>query len=189
MLKAKKLTLLLLSAFLCVSLAVSAVLLLGGKSAAKSAPIASAAETVHSHSWSHSTQLTASTTELSGGNYYLAGDVGLTEKDITVTGNVEICLNGHKLKGTGSNSVITVDGSGASLTLYDCNENANDGTITGGTSNGGVYIIHGASFTMKGGVITKNESSSGGGVKVLEGGTFTMDGGTISENDGGTEYH
>lgn len=65
------------------------------------------------------TELTADGGELASGNYYLTADVNLTS-DLTIAAGAEvtICLNGYKLAGTGTGSVITVNG--VSLTLTDC---------------------------------------------------------------------
>lgn len=66
----------------------------------------------------HESELTSTGGTLSDGNYYLNEDVTLTT-NLTITGTVNLCLNGHVLKGTGSESVITVN-DGATLNLYDC---------------------------------------------------------------------
>lgn len=129
----------------------------------------------HSNGW---TELTADTTTLSGGSYYLSGDVEYTgTASITVSGEVILCLNGHKLDLNGHHISV---GSGASLTLYDC---STGGVLTGGSGDtgGGVYV-GGGTFTMTGGSIAGNTANAGGGVYVDEGGTFTMEGGSINNN-------
>ena len=99
--------------------------------------------------------------------------------DIIIADDVyaAIDLNGQTLKGTGSGSVITVNGT---LTLMDSREG---GTITGGNAEkGGGVFVEGESFTMKGGNISGNNASmTGGGVEVSFG-SFTMSGGNISGN-------
>ena len=45
----------------------------------------------HSNNW---TEFTAGTTTLSGGSYYLSGDVVYSGTEITVSGEVILCLNG-----------------------------------------------------------------------------------------------
>lgn len=78
----------------------------------------------HSNNW---TEFTAGTTTLSGGSYYLSGDVEYTgTESITVSGEVILCLNGHKLDLKGQHISV---GSGASLTLCDC---STGGVVTGG---------------------------------------------------------
>ena len=130
----------------------------------------------HSNSW---TELTADTTILSDGSYYLSGDVEYTgTESITVSGEVVLCLNGQKLNLKGQHISV---GSGASFTLCDC---STGGVLTGGSDNfgGGVYVSSGGTFTMTGGNITGNTASSGGGVYVSGGGTFTLSGGNIAGN-------
>ena len=53
---------------------------------------------------------------LENGKYYLRDDLS---GDIVIKGQVELCLNGHSVTGTGTGSVITVS-EGASLRLCDC---------------------------------------------------------------------
>ena len=129
----------------------------------------------HSDGW---TALTADTTTLSGGSYYLSGDVEYTgAESITVSGEVILCLNGHKLN---LNKQHISVGSGASLTLCDC---STGGVLTGGSgSKGGGVYVGGGTFTMTGGSIAGNTAESGGGVYVDEGGTFTMEDGSINNN-------
>lgn len=130
----------------------------------------------HSDGW---TELTAGTTTLSDGNYYLSGDVEYTgTESITVSGEVLLCLNGHKLD---LNKQHISVGSGASLTLCDC---STGGVLTGGSGSngGGVYVGGGGTFTMTGGSIAGNTANAGGGVYVDKGGTFTMEDGSINNN-------
>ena len=183
---------------LAVSLPVSTAFAAEGETATDTGSEA----TVHDHTDGTWTELTATGGTLESGNYYLAGDVTLTT-DITVADNavVTLCLNGYKLTGTGTSSVITV-GAGASFTLEDCSADASApagrGVITGGIGfldvdtirrGGGVYISGNSTFTMNGGTISGNTATTCGGVYVVNGGTFTMNGGTISGNtanfDGG----
>ena len=130
----------------------------------------------HSNGW---TELKADTTTLSGGSYYLSGDVEYSgTESITVSGEVILCLNDHKLDLKGQHISV---GSGASLTLCDC---STGGVLTGGSGSkgGGVYVGGGGTFTMTGGSIAGNTAESGGGVYVDEGGTFTMEDGSINNN-------
>lgn len=129
----------------------------------------------HSNGW---TELTANTTTLSGGSYYLSGDVEYSGTEITVSGEVILCLNGHKLDLNKQHISVS---SGASLTLCDC---STGGVLTGGSGSkgGGVYVGGGGTFTMTGGSIAGNTAESGGGVYVDEGGTFTMEDGSINNN-------
>lgn len=130
----------------------------------------------HSNNWM---EFTAGTTTLSGGSYYLSGDVEYSgTESITVSGEVILCLNDHKLDLKGRRISV---GSGASFTLCDC---STGGVLTGGSDSarngGGVYVAGGGTFTMTGGSIAGNTAAAGGGVYVDEGGTFTMAGGSIN---------
>ena len=132
----------------------------------------------HSNNWM---EFTAGTTTLSGGSYYLSGDVEYSgTESITVSGEVILCLNDHKLDLKGRRISV---GSGASFTLCDC---STGGVLTGGSDSarngGGVYVAGGGTFTMTGGSIAGNTAAAGGGVYVDEGGTFTMAGGSINNN-------
>lgn len=131
----------------------------------------------HSDGW---TELTADTTTISGGSYYLSDDVVYTgAESITVSGEVILCLNGQELDLKGQHISV---GSGASLTLCDC---STGGVLTGGSGSngGGVYVGDGGTFTMTGGNITGNTANAGGGVYVDKDGTFTMEDGSINNNN------
>lgn len=157
---------------------------------------------------------TALTTEggtLRDGNYYLDQNITLTN-DLTFSGTVTLCLNGYKLTGDGSGSVIKNSGK---LTICDCqsgNENykhyytvdeatglysfVSDGTttdnyivggvITGGntTSSGGGIYMSGitAELVLQGGTIAGNYTKYCGGGVHVEAGKFTMNGGAIKGN-------
>ena len=134
----------------------------------------------HSDGW---TELTADTTTISGGSYYLSDDVVYTgAESITVSGEVILCLNGQELNLNGQHISVS---NGASLTLCDC---STGGVLTGGSGSngGGVYVDGGGTFTMTGGSIVGNTANAGGGVYVDEGGTFTMAGGSINNNNATT---
>ena len=133
----------------------------------------------HSNNWM---EFTAGTTTLSGGSYYLSGDVEYSgTESITVSGEVILCLNDHKLDLKGRRISV---GSGASFTLCDC---STGGVLTGGSDSarngGGVYVDEGGTFTMAGGSINNNKATSGGGGGVMVNlGTFTLSGGSITGN-------
>ena len=131
-------------------------------------------------------ELSTPTTFLTTGKYYLTSNL---TGDITISSDAEVtlCLNEHTITGSGSGSVITVNGK---LTLCDCST-TKAGTITGGSAEkgGGVFVGENATFTMMNGEITDNKAygtsssnSIGGGIFVGEGATFTMNSGTISKN-------
>ena len=146
------------------------------------APPAAAQAETHDHSgWE---ELTSAGGEMGGGTYYLTDDVEL-QSDLTVTGEVTLCLNGHILKGTGQNSVISVQ-DGADFTLCDCNGSQSTHYYT--VDEDGLYIFDGVTADtpeaqpLEGGVVTGKNTIEGGGIYV-RGSTFTMEGGTIAGND------
>ena len=117
------------------------------------------------------------------GSYYLTADVTLSSRWNVSGGRFDLCLNGHSITMTGSNSVIYIR-SNAVLNLYDCGDT---GTITGGNASNGGGVYDTGTFNMFGGTITGNSASSnGGGVYVYNDGsytsTFNLNGGTISNN-------
>ena len=64
------------------------------------AEVAAASEesAAHDHDDGEWTALTADGGVLTAGKYYLAEDVSLTT-DLTISGEVTLCLNGHELRG------------------------------------------------------------------------------------------
>ena len=159
-----------------------------------------------SHSDIPYTRLTITGSTLGEGNYYLDGDVTLTSS-LVIDGVVNLCLNGHKLIGSGSGRVISV-GANATLNVCDCqttphwgkwdgdsytltdsdpSDNAytkfTGGVITGGKGNtgGGVYNGQGGTFNLYGGNIAGNSATNDGG-GVSNYGTFTQFGGSIANN-------
>ena len=148
--------------------------------------------------------------ELESGNYYLYGDVEVVSDTLEITGNVNICLNGHSLIGTDAGSPTITVNQNASLTITDCQSEAGsithakdangevisgsgiknygtltiwNGSVTGNEvpyRGGGVYNT--GNFIMNGGSITDNLSRLDGG-GVYNKGTVTINGGSISENE------
>ncbi|MCM1494252.1 MAG: InlB B-repeat-containing protein [Bacteroides sp.] len=156
------------------------------------------AEEVHQHSVSTDcsvsdgeqvefTELTKDFTggTLPAGNYYLSEDVALSSTLEISSGTVNLCLNGHKLIGAGTSSVIEIKGSGI-LHICDCGIS---GTITNGKRSG-IYIFSGSLY-MHGGTITGNTANSQGG-GIYNSGFFELSGGSISGNttlDGGGVFN
>ena len=120
---------------------------------------------------------TGSRKTLESGSYYLKADLN---SDLVIKGDVELCLNGHVLSGSGTGSVITVT-EGAHLRLHDCGQG---GCVTGGkaTEGGGIYVAKDAGFTLESGSITGNQANRGGGIYAAEGASVTVTGGQISGN-------
>lgn len=119
---------------------------------------------------------------LSNSTYYLENDVkrSASGSKITITGNVNICLNGYTLDLNGSHFEVE---SGAVLNVCDC---TGTGKVTNGSGTKGcaVYLPQGGTFNLYGGELSGNTADtpeSKGGAVYVNGGTFTMDGGTISQ--------
>ena len=76
---------------------------------------------------------------LDSGSYYLTGTVTLSQP-ITITGDVNLCLNGNTIKRSDGSSPFQVS-DGGSLTICDCQTT---GQLTGGiTTTGGQISIYG----------------------------------------------
>ena len=142
----------------------------------------------HGSEVTYDKSLTAIGGALSEGNYYLKHSVTATG-DITITGAVNLCLNGRTLDLDGHHFIVN---NGGSLTICDC---GSGGEITGGSAEqGGAVLVDGGSLTLHSGSITGNTASGGtgpgtsagnrmgGGAVCVNGGTFTMTGGSIENN-------
>ena len=113
------------------------------------------------------------------GNYYLTGDVTLTDTvEIPAGSTLNLDLKGRSIKSTGKR-IYTVNGT---LNLYDCK---NAGRISGATENSGAIVVSGT-FDMYGGIISGNGNVSavemGGAISVNAGAAFTMHGGQLYNN-------
>ena len=118
------------------------------------------------------------------GNYYLTGNVTLTEGWVCRY-DVTLCLNGYSIIANGDVDAITV-GAGKTFTLCDC---VGGGEITHGVkadgskyTGAGVEVPGTQTFNMYGGTITGNKNTFGGGVLLGNGSTFNMYGGSITGN-------
>lgn len=129
---------------------------------------------------------------LGAGNYYLKHSVTATD-DITISGAVNLCLNGRTLDLNGHHFIVN---NGGSLTICDCGRG---GEITGGSAEqgGAVLVNSGGILTLHSGSITGNTASgggdgssgsnrAGGGAVCVNGGSFNMTGGEIANNTAST---
>ena len=147
---------------------------------------ASAAEHADHSGWTELTadKLSELNHNLSTGSYYLSGDVTATDV-ITINGEVTLCLNGHVLNL--NENCIFVNGSGATLTLCDCNSTKQTHKFTVGDDGLWTWDEEHGDEEVTGGVITggKGLQSGGyyyGGGVCVNGGTFTMESGNIVGN-------
>ncbi len=114
------------------------------------------------------------TNPLSAGNYYLTGDVTLTDT-ITINGEVHLCLNGQKITGPADKPAFKVPAD-STLKIYNCKgEN-----FSGLKDSGGIEVAGGGTLNM----IAKDSAdnvtyapaagSQGGKVTVDDSGTVTV---------------
>lgn len=198
----KKFAVLLIGALLVLCVAIALTV-----SSPASEAFAAGPEETHDHAdgtWTAITAeyLTENGATLTYGKYYLAENV---TADITVTGNVTLCLNGYALIGTGTASVVTVK-DGSTFNLYDCQEESEAAehqhayyVYVNGYGLNTKYIFDdgteewSAAYeaaedkgTVSGGVITGGYSSTDGGGMYIKtgdtGSTINMYGGSITGN-------
>ena len=115
---------------------------------------------------------------LPAGNYYLAQDITL-EGSISISGDVNICLNGHEISTNQYNRVFEI--TNYKLAVCDCGTN-HSGKIRGNQQSLVVYLQSSASFDLYGGTIC------GGDYGVYEGyasSGVTLFGGSITDNTNG----
>lgn len=131
--------------------------------------------------------------ETSPMRYYLTEDTKLDSDIVLTNGYAVLCLNGYKLTGTGTGSVITVQG-GAHLTVCDCMEGsqAPEHRHNYYVADNGLWTFYegelpadapeGATTgTVQGGVITGGIGSPYGGAVYLSG-TMSMESGVLAGN-------
>ena len=125
------------------------------------------------------------------GNYYLIADVTLSSTWTVPTGTTNLCLNGHGIRMTGNNSVVTIN-AGATLKLYDCDTTTEHRySLSNAKSNGAGFATVNDSLTsgyltFKGGYVTGGRgrpinSWNRGGALYIEG-AVEMYGGTLIGN-------
>ena len=119
------------------------------------------------------------------GNYCLTSDVTTSATWTVPAGEMNLCLNGHKIDANGGNYAVITIGNGRTLNLYNPESG---GVITGANHTaeaGGVMVSNGGHFNMYGGSIEGNRSNNGGGVSANgSNAVFHMYGGSIQYNEG-----
>lgn len=127
---------------------------------------------------------------LSSGSYYLTGDITLSDT-VTISGSVNLCLNGHTITGPADKPAFQVPG-GAALNIY--NEEGAD-NFAGLSGSGGIEVAGGGSLNLvaknaAGNVTYAPAAGTGGGtVTVSQDGTVTKPGGGGDESAPGTGDH
>lgn len=133
---------------------------------------------------------TPSNYTLTGGSYYLSGTVTLSQP-ITVTGDVNLCLNGNTIECSDGSSPFQV--TGGSLTICDCQTGgqltggiaATGGQIGiyGGTISGGAYAVDlggDATLTLAGSPALSGTSAA---LKLYTQGGTTLDNAAVDATD------
>lgn len=121
--------------------------------------------------------------KVGNGYYYLTQDVVLRTSWRPADGTV-LCLNGHSIKGGGSNGAIMVD-KGVNFTLCDCNGSNKTYHFADGEYGQPWTQDESGSHEVTGGIITSNYSAVTVTAKSTDkGGTFNLYGGTIVGNRG-----
>lgn len=132
-----------------------------------------------SHSGASWQAWTATGETLTGGSYYLTKNVTLdADTGITVTGNVNLCLNGYTMTGSASGGLFKVE-SGGTLNICDCS-GSGSGVLTAADGSSPVVLYGSGVLNLYSGAIkaelaaieTSADGSAGGAVNVY--------GGTIS---------
>ncbi len=122
-----------------------------------------------------------SSNTLPAGNYVLAA--GFTAKsDLTISGTVNICLNGFTLN-MGTNKISV--GSGATLNIYDCSSTA-EGKITGAnatSTEGIIFLKEDGSINLYKGTVENTAENDYANVIYNKGdGDIEIKGGTVQIN-------
>ncbi len=125
---------------------------------------------------------------LDSGNYYLTDDIKDVGNSILITGNVNICLNGHEISGDASDGIFRV-GQGGVLTVCDCQS---EGVLSESDSHNPVFVHSGGVFNLYSGTVSSsitaividedpsnNDDSTGGTVNIY--------GGTVSSSGTGSQ--
>ena len=120
------------------------------------------------------------------GNYYLTADVALT-KEISVTGDLTLCLNGFTVTAAENSRILsTPKDAGVTLVITQCGEGK--GKLTGGvdtttTGAGAIFLRGGNTMKLFGGEISGNTSVTAGGALVIAADAkLEIHGGVISNN-------
>lgn len=124
--------------------------------------------------YAYAIPITANTTTLTDGWYYVYGNVTL-DRDITITGDVKVILTNNNTLSLENNKFGINEDNGSSLTFYEQSNDSSRGEL----SAKDIYI---GSLTIVGGKLTVSERISTGGNFVMSGGVLNADR-IISEGD------
>lgn len=127
-----------------------------------------ATDAVHSHDGITFTKWSSTNSMPLSGSYYLANDVTITGVGAKeLSGDLNLCLNGHTLAFTAASGCIQI-GSSETLAIYDAEGNglitSPNGTATIQVASNGTLAIHGG-----------NVENSGGGNPITKDGSVSFD--------------
>lgn len=127
-----------------------------------------ATDAVHSHDGITFTKWSSTNSMPLSGSYYLANDVTITAVVAQeLSGDLNLCLNGHTLAFTAASGCIQI-GSSETLAIYDAEGNglitSPNGTATIQVASNGTLAIHGG-----------NVENSGGGNPITKDGSVSFD--------------
>lgn len=104
------------------------------------------------------------------GNYYLANDVEISSiTQTSITGSLNLCLNGHSVTYTHTNGGINITSTG-SLTLYDP---VGGGVITSPNGTATINVANGGSIAIYGGTVV-NSADATRAIKTHAHGALTL---------------
>ena len=104
--------------------------------------------------------LSTFTQQLNEGSYYLARDIAMEgdEGQITISGRVNLCLNGHTFDGSAGYGVFRV-GAGATLNICDCSP-GESGLLRGDAAGAAIVVHSGGACNLYSGTILSNGSTA-----------------------------
>lgn len=139
-------------------------------------------DALHTHNAITFDKWTATDVIPTSGNYYLANDVEITSYIATsITGTMNLCLNGHTVTYTRSSGGISVSSTG-SLSIYD---HVGGGVITSPNGTATIQVASGGSVTIyEGSVVNSDDATKA--IKTSDNGALTL---PFSENSDNSETY
>ena len=132
------------------------------------------------------TELTAQDRQLTSGHYYLGNNITVNETtdQISITGDVTLCLNSHALTSTVAQTSFIYVEDGGSLTLCDCGDGGKVESLCNSICHV-IYVREGGSCTIKSGMISGiDDTLNGETIMVDPRGSLTLNGGKVTGSTG-----
>ena len=139
-------------------------------------------DALHTHNAITFDKWTATDVIPTSGNYYLANDVVITSYSATsITGTMNLCLNGHTVTYTRSSGGISVSSTG-SLSIYD---HVGGGVITSPNGTATIQVANGGYVTIyEGSVVNSDDATKA--INTSANGALTL---PFSENSDNSETY